>query len=168
MSVHGKLNPAFCLTSRTVHKYPFILLGPVVWRWNFSLGFYIPLFKTLFGVIFCNNHIPDKKNSTEFSFKSFRSEIRFHTNPGLSWHSFVQCYTGWSKALWVRVKYVALISPYLKMINKVHFCIGHQFGKMDQLLSLPLLWMMFCMSQTLVIAGYCWIVTYIYLWFIFK
>ena len=123
MSVHGtcKLNPAFCLTSRTVHKYPFILLGPVVWRWNFSLGFSIPLFKILFGVIFCNNHIPDKKNSTEFSFKVFRSEIRIHTNPGLSWPSFVQCYTGWSKAQWVRVKHVALISPYLKMINKVHF-----------------------------------------------
>ena len=123
MSVHGtcKLNPAFCLTSRTVHNYPFILLGPVVWRWNFSLGFYIPLFKILFGVIFCNNHIPDKKNTTEFSFKAFRSEIRFHTNPGLSWPSFAQWYTGWSKALWVRVKHVALISPYLKMINTVHF-----------------------------------------------
>ena len=29
-------------------------------------------------------------NPTEFSFKSFRSEIKFHTNPGLSEPSIVQ------------------------------------------------------------------------------
>ena len=28
--------------------------------------------------------IPDKKNLTEFCLKVIRSEIRFHTNPGLS------------------------------------------------------------------------------------
>ena len=72
-------------------------LGPVVRRpfnanpmLNFNLGFFIPLFKSLFGIISClifrasNNHILDKKNSTEFSFKAIRSEIRFHTNPELS------------------------------------------------------------------------------------
>ena len=31
-----------------------------------------------------------KKNCTEFSFKAFRSEIQFHTNPGLSQASFEQ------------------------------------------------------------------------------
>ena len=57
---------------------------------NFNLGLFIPLFKSLFGIISClifrasNNNILDKKNSTEFSFKAIRSEIRFHTNPELS------------------------------------------------------------------------------------
>ena len=72
-------------------------LGPVVRRLisanprlNFNLVFFIPLFKCLVGIVFrvlyraSNNHILDKKNSTEFSFKTVKSEIRFHTNPGLS------------------------------------------------------------------------------------
>ena len=71
--------------------------GPVVRRMisanprlNFNLNFFIPLFKCLFrivsGVLYraSNNHIRDKKNPTEFSLKAIRSEIRFHTNPGLS------------------------------------------------------------------------------------
>ena len=65
--------------------------GPVVWRlisanpWlNFILGFFIPLFKSLYRIIFSvpfreSNYIVDKKNCTEFSFKAFRSEIIFHT-----------------------------------------------------------------------------------------
>ena len=59
-------------------------------RLNFNLDFFIPLFKCLVGIVFrvlyraSNNHIIDKKNSTEFSSKTVRSEIRFHTNPGLS------------------------------------------------------------------------------------
>ena len=77
------------------------VLGPVVRRpisanpgLNFSLGLFIPLLKILFGVVFnvifkaSNRHILDKKNLTEFSFKAFRSEIRFHSNPR-AW--FVPC-----------------------------------------------------------------------------
>ena len=76
---------------RTDHK------GPVVRRpirantgLNFILGFFTPLFESLFGIIFSilygasNHQIVDKKNYTEFSMKPFRSEIRFHTNSGLS------------------------------------------------------------------------------------
>ena len=72
-------------------------LGPVVRRpisanpgLNFNLRFFIPLLKSLFGKIFSvlfkasNSHTLDKKNSIELSFKAFRSEIGFHTNPGLS------------------------------------------------------------------------------------
>ena len=65
-------------------------------RINFNLDFFMHLFKCLFGMVSCvlyrasNNHILDKKNSTEFSFKAIRSEIRFHTNPGLSQPSFEQ------------------------------------------------------------------------------
>ena len=71
--------------------------GPVVGRpisanprFNFNLCFFIPLFKSLFGIIFCvllkasNIHILDERNLSEFSSKAFRSEIRFHTNHGLS------------------------------------------------------------------------------------
>ena len=71
--------------------------GPVVRRpirantgLNFILGFFTPLFESLFGIIFSilyeasNHQIVDKKNYTEFSMKPFRSEIRFHTNSGLS------------------------------------------------------------------------------------
>ena len=74
-----------------------ILLGPVVRRpisanpgLNFNLRFFIPLLKSLFGKIFSvlfkasSSHTLNKKNSTEFSCKAFRSEIGFHTNPGLS------------------------------------------------------------------------------------
>ena len=56
--------------------------GPVVWRpiganpkLNFNLGLFIPLFKSLFGIISgllfraSNNYDLGKKNSTEFSFK---------------------------------------------------------------------------------------------------
>ena len=77
--------------------YLFVHLGSVVrrlisanTRLNFNLDFFIPLFKCLFGIVYrvlfraSNDHILDKKNSTEFSFKAIRSEIRFHTNPGLS------------------------------------------------------------------------------------
>ena len=73
------------------------LLGPVVRRpistnpgLNFNLRFFIPLLKSLFGKIFSvlfkasSSHTLNKKNSTEFSCKAFRSEIGFHTNPGLS------------------------------------------------------------------------------------
>ena len=35
-----------------------------------------------------------KKNYTDFSFKTFRSEIKFHTNPGLSQPIFEQLSTG--------------------------------------------------------------------------
>ena len=63
---------------------------------NFNLGFYTSLFDSLFGIIFStlygasNHQIVDKKNSTEFSLKASRAEIRFHTNPGLSKPSFEQ------------------------------------------------------------------------------
>ena len=71
--------------------------GPVVRRpisanpgLNFNLRFFIPSLKSLFGKIFSvlfkasSSHTLNKKNSTEFSCKAFRSEIGFHTNPGLS------------------------------------------------------------------------------------
>ena len=57
---------------------------------NFNLRFFIPLLKSLFVKIFSvlfkasSSHTLNKKNSTEFSCKAFRSEIGFHTNPGLS------------------------------------------------------------------------------------
>ena len=59
-------------------------------RLNFNLGFFIPLFKCIFGIMPCvlfrasKSHVIDKKNSAEFYFKAIRSEIRFHTSPGLS------------------------------------------------------------------------------------
>ena len=52
-------------------------------RLNFNLDFFIPLFKCLFGIVSgvlfraSNNHILDKKNLTEFSFKAIRSETDF-------------------------------------------------------------------------------------------
>ena len=63
---------------------------------NFNLGFYTSLFDSLSGIIFSslygasNHQIVDKKNHTEFSFKTSRTEIQFHTNPGLSKPSFEQ------------------------------------------------------------------------------
>ena len=63
---------------------------------NFNLGFYTSLFDSLFGIIFStlygasNHQTVEKKNSTEFSLKASRAEIRFHTNPGLSKPSFEQ------------------------------------------------------------------------------
>ena len=53
-------------------------------------GFFISLFKSLLGKIFpvlyrtSNDQIAGKKIWTKFSFKAFRPEIKFHTNPGLS------------------------------------------------------------------------------------
>ena len=63
---------------------------------NFNLGFYTSLFDSLPGIIFSslygasNHQIVDKKNHTKFSFKTSRTEIQFHTNPGLSKPSFEQ------------------------------------------------------------------------------
>ena len=63
---------------------------------NFNLGFYTSLFDSLSGIIFSslhgvsNHQIVDKKNHIEFSFKTSRTEIQFHTNPGLSKPSFEQ------------------------------------------------------------------------------
>ena len=76
-----------------------MILGPVFRKLisanpglNFNLGFYTSLFDSLFGIIFSfgasYHQIVDKKNSTEFSLKASRAEIRFHTNPGLSKPSF--------------------------------------------------------------------------------
>ena len=54
---------------------------------NFNLGFYTSLFDSLSGIIFStlygasNHQIVDKKNHTEFSFKTSRTEIQFHTKP---------------------------------------------------------------------------------------
>ena len=76
--------------------------GPVVWRpisnyqrLNFKLGFFTSLFKSLLGDNFPysfrnreNYQIVDKNNSTEFSSKAFRFEIKFHAIPGLSWPIF--------------------------------------------------------------------------------
>ena len=74
-----------------------VILGSVVRRLisanprlNFNLDFLYSFIQMLVGIVFrvlyraSNNHIIDKKNSTEFSFKTVRSEIRFHANPGLS------------------------------------------------------------------------------------
>ena len=85
------------------NQFLIILLGPVFWKpisanpgLNFNLGFYTSLFDSLFGIIFStlygasNHQTVDKKNSTEFSLKASRAEIRFHTNPGLSKPSFEQ------------------------------------------------------------------------------
>ena len=49
-------------------------------RLNFNLDLFF-LFGIVSGVLFrtSNNHILDKKNLTEFSFKAIRSEISFHT-----------------------------------------------------------------------------------------
>ena len=77
-----------------------IIQGPVVLRLisanpglNFNLRFFIPLLKSLFGKIFSvlfkasSSHTLNKKNSTEFSCKAFRSEIGFqigYLNPALN------------------------------------------------------------------------------------
>ena len=63
---------------------------------NFNPGFYISLFQIIFQIAFSilfrpsNTQIVGKISLTEFSFKAFRSEIKFHTNPGLSYPSFKQ------------------------------------------------------------------------------
>ena len=72
--------------------------GSVVWRpisanpsLNLNQAFFISMFKCLFWIILSvlfrasNNQILDKKNNITFSFKASRNEVRFHTNPGLSW-----------------------------------------------------------------------------------
>ena len=71
--------------------------GPVVLRLisanprlNYNPGFFIPMFKSLFGIFSSvfygasNHRLIDKKNYAEFSLKTFRCEIRFDINPGLS------------------------------------------------------------------------------------
>ena len=71
--------------------------GPVVLRLispnprlNYNPGFFIPMFKSLFGIFSSvfygasNHRLIYKKNYAEFSFKTFRCEIRFDINPGLS------------------------------------------------------------------------------------
>ena len=88
-----KTRPSFRRHSSTQSYFMLHNLGPVVQMpisakigLNFNQGFFIPLFKRLFGIIFpflyraFNNQIVDKKNYTEFYLKSFRYEIRFHIN----------------------------------------------------------------------------------------
>ena len=71
--------------------------GPVVQRQisvspglNFNAGFYISFFRGLLEKIFpilfktSNDQIASKKIWTEFSFKAFRPEVKFHANSGLS------------------------------------------------------------------------------------
>ena len=75
------------------------VLGLVVWRlisnnpWlNVNWGFFIPNIQKHFPILFrtSSHQIVDKQNCLEFPFRAFRSEIRFHTDPGLSWPSFKQ------------------------------------------------------------------------------
>ena len=70
------------------------VLGLVVWRTrlNVKRGFFIPYIQKHFPILFrtSSHQIVDKQNCLEFPFKAFRSEIRFHTDPGLSWPSFKQ------------------------------------------------------------------------------
>ena len=75
------------------------VLGLVVWRLisnnprlNVNWGFFIPNIQKHFPILFrtSSHQIVDKQNCLEFPFKAFRSEIRFHTDPGLSWPSFKQ------------------------------------------------------------------------------
>ena len=90
-------HPCITMSFLDICWHPLILLGPVVQRpisanpgLNFNLGFFLSLFKSLFGTIFlllfraANYQLVDKNNWCGFSLKAFRSEIKFHTNPGLS------------------------------------------------------------------------------------
>ena len=76
-----------------------INLGPLVQRTtspntrlNLNPGFFIPLCKSSFGIIYftplrastSNHQIVNKKSYTEFSFNALRTEIRFHPKLGLS------------------------------------------------------------------------------------
>ena len=69
-----------------------VVRGPISTssRLNCNLGLLIPLFKSHFGIVFCvlfrasNSHIPDKEKFDWIFFKAFRSEIIFHTKPGLT------------------------------------------------------------------------------------
>ena len=76
--------------------------GPVVRRpitanpgLNFNLGFFVFCSKAfsrkIFSILFrASSHqilIVDRKNKTEFAFHPFISELKFRTNPGLSYNS---------------------------------------------------------------------------------
>ena len=89
--IDGKL--LFYATWRkTLYSVPW--LGPVVWRLvganprlNFNVGFFIPLRRSLFGIIFSipffiasHNQIPHKRKYTKFLVYT----LRFHTNPGIT------------------------------------------------------------------------------------
>ena len=78
--VDVKLHISWKVNLQTAYTYDEDL-GPVVRRLisanprlNFNLDFFIPLFKCFVGIVFLvlyrasNNHILDKKNSTEFFF----------------------------------------------------------------------------------------------------
>ena len=84
MSHHG--SHVLCTHSRAC----IVWLVKLVFLQSFVADQGPPLFESLFGIIFSilygasNHQIGDKKDYTEFSMKPFRSEIRFHTNPGLS------------------------------------------------------------------------------------
>ena len=87
---------AFEETSKGVHTLsPVQRLIRANPRLNCNLRFLIsPLFKKALWAVFSllyrasNHRIPYKKNSTKYSFKAFRSEIRFLTNPGLAKPNF--------------------------------------------------------------------------------
>ena len=68
-----------------VAKTPIILTRGKILIRVFSFTFFKSLFQIItFILIWASNHqIVEKKNSTEFSFTAFRSESKFHTNPGL-------------------------------------------------------------------------------------
>ena len=72
--------------------------GPVVRRpitanpgLNFNLGFFVFCSKAfsrkIFSILFRASLIVDRKNKTEFAFHPFISELKFRTNPGLSYNS---------------------------------------------------------------------------------
>ena len=80
-----------------------IVQSPVVQRpisnnpgLRFNLGFFVSFFKSLFQIIFSilfwasKHQIVEKKNYTEYYFKAFIPEVRFHTKPRLPSHSFEQ------------------------------------------------------------------------------
>ena len=80
-----------------------IVQSPVVQRpinnnpgLRFNLGFFVSFFKSLFQIIFSilfwasKHQIVEKKNYTEYSFKAFIPEVRFHTKPRILSHSFEQ------------------------------------------------------------------------------
>ena len=73
-----------------------IVQSPVVQRpisnnpgLRFNLGFFVSFFKslfqTIFSILFCTSkhQIVEKKNYTEYSFKAFIPEVRFHNKPWL-------------------------------------------------------------------------------------
>ena len=73
-------------------------LGPSCSRWisanpglNFNLGFFFfcpeAFSRIIFSILFraSTYQIAGKKNTTEFAFKAFISELKFHFNPGMLW-----------------------------------------------------------------------------------